>query len=150
MTSVSIDRDEVEAGQRTIVTIELDAEVTLAGEGFYDALNDDLNTPVAIAEIHALAKQLNKAADADKPALKARMLAAGNLLGILQDDPEAWLQGGAGEAGIAAEAIEALIAERQQAKLDKNYARADEIRDSLAARGVLLEDSREGTKWKRG
>ncbi|MDZ7781820.1 MAG: cysteine--tRNA ligase [Halioglobus sp.] len=135
---------------REVRDIELDREIALAGEPFYEALCDDLNTPEAIAGIHALARALHKAPDADKPALKARILAAGNLLGILEWDPEQWLQ--ADETGDALDAaeIEALIAERQQAKLDKDYARADEIRESLAARGVLLEDSREGTRWRRG
>ena len=134
---------------RDVQAIELDVEVPLAEEPFYKALNDDLNTPVAIAELHALARQLHKAADGEKPALKARMLAAGNLLGILEQDPEAWLQGGVADDGIAPEAIEALIAERQAAKLAKDYARADEIRQSLLAQGVVLEDSREGTRWRR-
>ena len=119
-------------------------------EPFYQALNDDLNTPVAIAGIHSLAGQLHKASAGEKPARKARILAAGNLLGILEQDPEAWLQGGVGEDAISGDAIEALIAERHQAKLDKHYGRADEIRQELLAQGVVLEDSREGTQWRRG
>jgi cysteinyl-tRNA synthetase len=79
---------------RAVADIELDMEVVLAGEAFYAALNDDLNTPQAISEMHVLARELNKARDADKPRLKARLLAAGNLLGILAEDPEEWLQGG--------------------------------------------------------
>ncbi len=134
---------------RDVQEIELDVEVPLAEEPFYKALNDDLNTPVAIAELHALARQLHKSADMEKPALKARMLAAGNLLGILEQDPEAWMQGGVADDGPASEAIEALIAERQEAKLAKDYARADEIRQALLAQGVVLEDSREGTRWRR-
>ena len=82
-------------------------------------------------------------------ALKARILAAGNLLGILEQDPEEWLQGATSDDAISAADIEALIDERQQAKLDKDYARADEIRQDLLGQGVVLEDSREGTKWKR-
>ncbi len=134
---------------REVQDIELDVEVSLQDEPFYSALNDDLNTPVAIAEMHALAKSLNKAADDEKPALKARLLAAADLLGILQSDPEAWFQGASSEDAISPEAIEALIAERQQAKLDKNYARADEIREELSVQGVVLEDSRDGTSWRR-
>ncbi len=126
-----------------------DAAVELAEEAFYKALEDDLNTPLAIAELHALVKQLHKAADADKPRLKARILAAGALLGILQQEPQHWLQGAAGEELIDSGAIDALIAERQQAKADKNYARADAIRAELLAAGVELEDSREGTRWRR-
>ncbi len=135
---------------REVAEVEAAGELELASEPFYAALNDDLNTPVAIAEIHALAKELNKAEAQDKPRLKARLLAAGELLGILQQDPQAWLQGGATENEVSGEDIEALIAERQQAKLDKNYARADEIRQHLLQRGVVLEDSRDGTKWRRG
>jgi cysteinyl-tRNA synthetase len=134
---------------RDVKEIDVDLEVVLSEEPFYRALNDDLNTPVAIAEVHALAKQLHKAAPEEKPALKARMLAAGNLLGILGQDPEEWLQGNVAEGDIAAEEIETLIDERQQAKLGRNYARADEIRQALLEQGVVLEDSREGTKWKR-
>lgn len=135
---------------REVQDISLETDVSLAGEPFYEALTDDLNTPLAIAEIHALAKQLHKAAESEKPALKARILAAGNLLGILGQDPEAWMQGGVSEAGITSTEVEALIAERQQAKLDKNYDRADQIRQQLLDQGVVLEDSRDGTKWRRG
>ena len=134
---------------RDVQDIELDVEVPLAEEPFYRALDDDLNTPVAIAELHALAHRLHKAAPEERPLLKARILAAGDLLGILQQDPEAWLQASSGAGDISADAIEVLIEERQQAKLDKNYARADEIRQELLAQGVVLEDSREGTRWRR-
>jgi len=125
------------------------AAIDLVQEPFYQALNDDLNTPVAIAEVHALAKAINKAEPTQRARLKARLLAAGNLLGILQQDPQGWLQGQGGADAMSAQGIEALIEERQQAKLDKNYARADEIRAQLLADGVVLEDSREGTRWKR-
>ena len=135
---------------REVADMEIDVDVPLADEPFYQALNDDLNTPLAIAELHALAKQLNKAAAEDKPQLKARIIAAGNLLGILGQDPEEWLQGDAAADAISAEAIETLIQERVDAKANRNFARADEIRDSLLAEGVVLEDSREGTQWKRG
>ena len=127
----------------------MDMEISLVDEPFYHALNDDLNTPVAIAEIHALAKQLHKASPDDKPALKGRILAAGNLLGILEQDAVEWLQGTAASGAISAADIEALIEERHAAKLAKNYARADEVREELLAQGVVLEDSREGTQWKR-
>jgi len=134
---------------REVGDIELDVDVPLADEPFYRALQDDLNTPVAIAELHNLAHQLHKATAAEKPLLKARILAAGNLLGILEQDPEAWLQGGVSADVISADAIEALIAERQGAKQARNYARADEIRQELLDQGVVLEDSREGTRWRR-
>jgi cysteinyl-tRNA synthetase len=134
---------------REVQDIELDMDVVLEGEAFYAALNDDLNTPIAIAELHALAKALNKADEADKPALKARILAGADLLGILQSDPEEWFQGASSAEAISADNIEALIAQRQQAKLDKDYAQADKLREDLKAQGVVLEDSRDGTTWRR-
>jgi len=134
---------------REVSGIALDVEVELSGEAFYAALNDDLNTPLAIAELHALVKALNKADSAEKPALKARILAVADLLGILQADPEEWFQGAASADAISAEEIEALIAARQAAKLAKDYQGADEIRATLKDRGVVLEDSREGTIWRR-
>jgi cysteinyl-tRNA synthetase len=141
--------DSLYSTLRDVQDIEVDLEVSLTEEPFYKALNDDLNTPIAIAEIHALAKQLHKAREEDKPVLRARILAAGNLLGILEQDPGEWLQGATSADAISSENIEALIAERQAAKLSKNYSRADEIREELLVQGVVLEDSREGTQWKR-
>ncbi|WP_231757136.1 cysteine--tRNA ligase [Microbulbifer elongatus] len=125
------------------------AEANLEGTAFIEALHDDLNTPIAISELHQLARELNKAADADKPALKGQLLAASEMLGILQMDAEAWFKQSRGGDEISEDEIEALIAERQQSKKDKNFARADEIREELKAKGVVLEDSREGTKWRR-
>ncbi|MEM1402428.1 MAG: cysteine--tRNA ligase [Pseudomonadota bacterium] len=133
---------------RSVEHIELDQDVVLAGEPFYHALCDDLNTPLAISELHAIARDLNKAEDAEKPMLKARLLAAGNLLGVLAQDPIEWLQGG-DEGGLSADAIEALILERAAAKAAKDFARADEIRDDLTAAGVVLEDGAGGTQWRR-
>jgi cysteinyl-tRNA synthetase len=141
--------DSLYGALREARDIHLELDVVLEGEAFYAALNDDLNTPIAIAELHALAKQLHKANAADKAVLKGRMLAAGNLLGILQEDAEQWFQA-AGEDEISAADIDALVAQRQQAKKDKDYALSDEIRESLKSQGVLLEDSREGTQWRRG
>ncbi len=141
--------DSLYSTLRDVQDIEIDMDVPLAEEPFYKALNDDLNTPVAIAEIHALAKQLHKADDVEKPGLKARILAAGNLLGILGQDAAEWLQGATSGEEISAADIEALIEERQQAKVSKDYARADQIREDLLAQGVVLEDSRAGTRWKR-
>ncbi|GAB2876036.1 cysteine--tRNA ligase [Microbulbifer echini] len=122
----------------------------LSGSAFIKALEDDLNTPIAISELHQIARDLNKAEDADKPRLKGLLLAAGDMLGILQEDPEAWFkQARGGEELISAEEIEALIEERVQSKKNRDFARADGIREELKSKGVALEDSREGTKWRR-
>ncbi|WP_323844011.1 cysteine--tRNA ligase [Microbulbifer magnicolonia] len=125
------------------------AGVDLSGSAFMAALEDDLNTPIAISELHQIAKDLNKAEAADKAHLKGMLLQAGEMLGILQQDPETWFQQARGGESISAEEIEQLIAERTQSKKDRNFARADEIREELKAKGVVLEDSREGTKWRR-
>ncbi len=118
---------------------------------FLDALLDDLNTPLAISEMHRLASRVNdRAASADeKREAKAQLLGAAQLLGLLWQDPDAWFQqGSTGELDAAA--IEARIAERNAAKKAKDFARADAIRAGLLAQGIVLEDSREGTRWSRG
>ena len=114
----------------------------------FSALLDDINTPEAIAALHAAAKALNKAAPEVVADAKGQLLATGAVLGLLQADPEAWFT--AGSAGdLSAAAIEGLIAERAAAKRDKNFARADAIRDELISAGVLVEDGPGGTSWKR-
>lgn len=124
-------------------------DVDIKSQPFYAALLDDLNTPVALGELRQLARELNKAEGAEQAVYKSLLLKGGELLGLLQQDPQQWFTD-SGKAGqISAEEIEALIVERVQAKKDKNFARADEIRETLKAQGVVLEDSREGTQWRR-
>ena len=114
------------------------------------ALEDDINTPKAIAELHELAGRLNKASDSERAALAADLRAGGAVLGLLQADPETWFkwQPEAG-AGLTDAAIEALIAGRNDAKKARNFTEADRIRDELKANGVALEDTPGGTKWRR-
>ena len=149
LTQAKASLDSLYTALKDSADIEPDLSASLEEHPAYQALLDDLNTPIAIAELHQLAKALNKAETADKPALKGALLRCAELMGLLQTDPESWFKDSAGEAGISAEAVESLIAERQQAKLDKNYGRADEIREQLKVQGVVLEDSREGTSWRR-
>jgi cysteinyl-tRNA synthetase len=115
------------------------------------ALEDDLNTPMAIGHVHALATALNKATDpAEKARLKGGLLAAGRLLGILQQDPVAWFQGEAGGAAADdAAVIDDLIERRKDARKSKNFAEADRIRKELTDMGIVLEDGPGGTTWKR-
>lgn len=117
----------------------------------YAALLDDLNTPVAISELYRLAKEMHGAAGDAKAQLHSQLMGLANLMGLLQQDPEQWFKqarGGNGDA-ISETEIEALIAKRLQAKADKDYAGADQVREHLLAIGVVLEDSREGTTWRR-
>ncbi|WP_444890000.1 cysteine--tRNA ligase [Microbulbifer sp. DLAB2-AA] len=141
--------DTLYGALRETAVVEAQA-ADLTDTAFLKALEDDLNTPIAISELHQIARDLNKAEDADKARLKGLLLAAGEMLGILQQDPEAWFkQARGGEETISAEEIEVLIEERVQSKKNRDFARADEIREELKSKGVVLEDSREGTKWRR-
>ena len=126
------------------------AELTPTSSAVYGALLDDINTPEAIAALHAAAKTLNKAADAEAIAdAKAELLVGGALLGLLSEDPETWFQRGGGHEGLAAEDIEALIQERLLARSNRDFGRADEIRQTLEEQGVLLDDGPDGTQWRR-
>ncbi len=109
-----------------------------------DALCDDLNTPLAIAALHALA---GRAMAGDAQAA-AGLRAGGAVLGLLGADPAGWFRDGDG-AGMDAAAVEAAIAERLAARRARDWARADAIRDRLAAEGVVLEDGAGGTGWRR-
>ncbi|MDH3411191.1 MAG: cysteine--tRNA ligase [Gammaproteobacteria bacterium] len=113
------------------------------------ALEDDLNTPVAKAKTFEIVRALNSATgEAEKARLKRELLAACRLLGIGQSDPDAWLE--RRDVGDGDEdAINRLVAARNQARRDKDFATADRIREQLAQRGVVLEDGPGGTKWRK-
>jgi cysteinyl-tRNA synthetase len=116
------------------------------------ALEDDLNTPLAISHLHEIAGNLNKAKSIDeKIALKSALLAAGDVLGILQQPVESWFRWtpAAGSA-LSDEDIEDLVNRRLQARKDRDFAEADRIRKELTDKGVLLEDGPGGTQWRRG
>jgi cysteinyl-tRNA synthetase len=116
------------------------------------ALLDDLNTPLAIAHIHELANELNRATTpAEQAPLRAQILAAGTTMGLLQHDPEVWFRWQpANQSGPSDTEIEGQIAARLAARKARNYAESDRIRDNLAAQGVILEDNAGGTTWRRG
>ena len=113
-----------------------------------EALDDDLNTPAALAEVARIAGEARKAQSAeDRRRLKSELLGAGLALGLLQQSPQDWFARGASDDDDAR--IQGLIDERAAAKKSRDFARADAIRDQLAQEGVLLEDTPQGVRWKR-
>ncbi|TKB45104.1 cysteine--tRNA ligase [Thalassotalea mangrovi] len=131
-------------------------EVPLAGNDyvvrFETAMNDDFNTPEALPVLFELAKEVNrlKAEDGQKAGELAYILIQlGAIIGIAQSEPEAFLQG-SGAGDDESELIEQLIAQRNQARADKDWAKADEARDKLKEMNVILEDSAGKTTWRRG
>jgi len=132
---------------RDLGEVPVDAdESSRIPEGVEKALCDDLNTPVALAELAALADAARKAASKDdRRAAKTALLGAGAALGLLQQSPEAWFRRGADD--IDAGRVDDLIAERNRARAARDWTRADAIRDQLAAMGVSIEDGADGTRW---
>ena len=113
------------------------------------ALEDDLNTPVAIAELFALAKAAFKATTSEeRAAIKASMIDAGNLLGLLHADPEIWFTS-TSETDPELPLIKRLIADREAARVAGDFGEADRLRAVLLTMGVLLDDSPDGTLWRR-
>ncbi len=121
---------------------------------FLAAMDDDFNTPEALAVLFDLVREVNRLrreSDAAAAPLAAELRRLGGVLGILQEDPEAFLKAAEpGSAGLSDAEIESLIAQRLAARKAKNWAEADRIRDALKAKGVLLEDGPGGTTWRRG
>ena len=117
--------------------------------GFIAALDDDLNTPQALAVLFNLARDANRSNDpAERAGLAARLRASGALLGLLGADPNAWFMAEVSD-GLSAEQIETMLAARRAARANRDFKLADQIRDQLVEAGILIEDSAEGTRWRR-
>ncbi|MDO9938606.1 cysteine--tRNA ligase [Glaesserella parasuis] len=126
--------------------VENDQYVT----AFKESMDDDFNTPGALAVLFELAREINKLkaenqVEANKLAARLKQLAG--VLGLLEQDPETFLQGDANNDEVAE--IEALIKQRNEARASKNWAVADEARNKLTAMGIVLEDGANGTTWRR-
>ena len=143
--------DELSAKQgESDTAAELAAKAEELRKAFYEAMDDDFNTPEACAILFDLASEVNRSKSA---ALAGQLKALAGLLGLLKRDPQVFLQAtpSGGETGgdFSNEKIEAMIADRVAAKKGKNFAEADRIRAELLAAGIVLEDSAQGTSWRR-
>ncbi|WKS97144.1 cysteine--tRNA ligase [Gallibacterium anatis] len=133
-----------------------DANATAAGgeqfiEAFKAAMDDDFNTPGALSVLFDMARELNKLKAEQNPqtdAFAARLRELAGVLGLLYQDPETFLQAGIDDDET--KTIEALIAQRNQARANKDWATADAARDKLTAMGVVIEDGANGTTWRKG
>ena len=122
-------------------------EAADAPSALVEALSDDLNTPLAISALHEAAGAVNKSGTAEDA---GTLQSGADLLGLLQLDPEDWFKWQPeGTASLEDKDVDALIKERDAARAEKNFTRADEIRYQLAEAGILLEDGSQGTTWKR-
>lgn len=140
--------DRLYGALRKMTHIDLPSNLGVQIPPAFDvAMSDDLNTPKALAELFALSKQANTAnSDEQRAVCKAALLQSGEWLGLLQQDPEEWFA--AGSDDLQAAKIEQLINDRGLAKAEKNWGRADEIRNLLSDMNVVLEDSADGTTWR--
>jgi cysteinyl-tRNA synthetase len=130
---------------RDLADVEADAAVI--PDTVEQALADDLNTPLALAELQRIAADARRSEGAERGSIKAQLLGAGRALGLLQQAPEAWFA-----RGVSADddsRIQALVEERVAAKAARDFARADAIRKQLADEGIALEDTPQGCRWKR-
>ncbi|MEJ2480665.1 MAG: cysteine--tRNA ligase [Acidihalobacter sp.] len=119
---------------------------------FRAAMDDDFNTPEALAVLFELVREVNRARQTDPgeaATFAAQLRQLAGVLGLLQADPEEWLRGEARSDGLSDADIEALIEQRTQARQQRDFAEADRVRDELQEAGVVLEDGAEGTTWRR-
>lgn len=126
---------------------------------FFSAMDDDFNTPEALAVLFELARETNRLRNGDTSSDKntentiaqtgALLIKLANILGLLEGSIEDWFKGNSQDGDISDAEINALITQRNQAKIDKNWAEADRVRDVLTEAGIELEDSPTGTNWRR-
>ena len=133
---------------KILLDLKLEDLVEIQNDSWIDPLMDDLNTPGFIANVNVLVKSYLSASKEKKGILKSKLVLLGNLLGILQEDPYSWFESDKLDKNINEEEIEALIVERNEAKMNKDFEKADVIRAELMSKGIELTDSSSGTSWK--
>jgi len=128
--------------------LERSGEADEAFRPVREALDDDMNTPLALTQLHELAGAVNRArSDAERSALQEALATGGRLMGLLESDPVEWLRGSTPADRVQ---IEERIAARAEARRERRFAEADHIRAELAAEGIILEDNPDGTTtWRK-
>ncbi len=138
--------DRLYRSLKDLQNIELTSENL--SEDVMESLLDDLNTPKLLAHLNTLANKLSTANKDEKINIKNNLIAAGKILGILREDPDVWL-GYNQSLNPEKEEIEGLINQRNEARRDKDFKLADEIRDKLKIKGIEIEDTNNGTIWRK-
>jgi len=133
---------------KVLLDLEFEDLVEIQDSEWINPLMDDLNTPGFIANINVLVKDYLSAQEEQKSILKSKLILLGNLMGILQEDPKSWFEVNESNINLSKAEVEALISERNEAKKNKNYERADMIRDELMEQGIEIMDNSSGTSWK--
>jgi len=152
---VNYSQENLEAAKASVGRLYTAVEAVLPGEAtadtafekeFNEVMDDDFNTPKAMAVLFDLAKEVNKSKDAGLCGLLVQLA---NRIGLLEQDPESFFKSQPSDSEFGDEQIEALIEERKAARANKDFARSDEIRDQLLAQNIELLDTAEGTTWRR-
>jgi len=133
---------------KILLDLELEDLVEIQNSDWINPLMDDLNTPGFIANINVLIKDYSSSPEKQKGTLKSKLILLGSLMGILQEDPKSWFEINQSNKDFNKEEIDNLISERNEAKINKDYAKADMIRDELMKKGIEIMDSSSGTSWK--
>ena len=133
---------------KILLDLELEDLVEIQNSDWINPLMDDLNTPGFITNINVLIKDYSSSPEKQKGTLKSKLILLGSLMGILQEDPKSWFEINQSNKDFNKEEIDNLISERNEAKINKDYAKADMIRDELMKKGIEIMDSSSGTSWK--
>jgi cysteinyl-tRNA synthetase len=127
-----------------------DIENVVPADDFVAALEDDINTPRALAALFDLAREINRLGDTPEALALARQLrASAEIIGLLGNDPVAWFEQGGTDGEMGAAELDALLVKRTEARVARDFAEADRIRDQLTEMGIVIEDGPDGPRWRR-